>query len=210
MTIITKKVRLIAAPEPEGTFLGVRIPEGDLRLMLYKATTVDGAMGVTVDWGDGTRETVAEIDNLVHDYPAAGAYVVTISDDVDELCPFNTSGETLTYKERLVSVRATARRFVTTANFGFSGLPNLREVSLPNVRTLWNGVFSGSAGLVGELCFPSVAAFGSAPRTMPFKDCPGVTVIRFAKSNEAAIRASSFWEKDQQLGAENAVVRFDL
>lgn len=208
--IIIKKVRLIAAPEPEGTFLGVRIPEGDLRLMLYKATTVDGAMGVTVDWGDGTQETVAEIDNLVHDYPAAGAYVVAISDDIDELCPFNTSGETLAYKDRLFSVRATARRFVTTANFGFSGLPNLRELSLPNVRTLWNGVFSGCTGLVGELCFLSVAAFGSAPRTMPFKDCPGVTAIRFARSNEAAIRASSFWEKDPQLGAANAVVRFDL
>ena len=79
----------------DGTELLLEATDASSRALIVAGSLSQGRSSVTVDWGDGTVDTVrGSIRNLTHEYGRKGAYRVRISDDIRSFGYTDWSGRT--------------------------------------------------------------------------------------------------------------------
>ena len=262
MTFITKTVRLVAPPEPP--FIGTRIviatTDESPTFGIYLAKLAEGHPSLTVDWGDGSCETLPGLDSSTHTYPTPGQYEIRVSDDVASLRVRGLKDEFITtYPKMLVSFCSDAVHLTELGQGCFTGAslveienwpPKLESIGgaglnentqltkvapLPaTLSKLGASAFANCQKLPGEITLPtnvtaialmtfygctllekvylpgvSKVAMGD-PMKLPFRFCPSLREIHFAKSNEASITSLPNYNLYPTFGAENAKVDFDL
>ena len=213
MTVITKKVRLMAAPEPPfvGTTLKVKVEGDDLTFGIGTGTLASGHESISVDWGDGQRESFEKITKATHTYAKAGTYEIGLSDDVGILI---VTG--LIFPEhapKIIAVKSNAQSFSYFGDSSFADCANLHEVDVreSTMNNLLGRQFKDCVSLSGELFFPKVARINGSNASAPFCGCTGgITAIHFASVNQATITSSSGFRNDPTLGVPEAEIKFDL
>lgn len=216
MLIITRKVKLVAAPKP--AFVGttcVFAPTAEaLSAGIYSGELAWGHEAATVDWGDGTVERVTSITRLIHTYAKPGLYTARISDDLSVL-RMSMGRSTLDFviecAGQLHSVVSNATLLTELGSGCFAYCRNLvsLDISQTNVTVLPIAVCRDCASLSGRVDFPNVTDLvGQGVGYMPFDGCTSLSEIRFAKANRAAIEASEAYQIDPRLGAAKAHVTF--
>lgn len=135
MVIITKTVRLVAAPVPPfvGTKIGITVPDDSLDWGIKAGALADGADFATVSWGDGTEILLgADIQDLVHTYPRGGSYEVRISDALSTLQVSAAAGSDFceTYAPMVTSLVSNAQLLATINPQAFRNAVNLRTLDL--------------------------------------------------------------------------------
>ena len=216
--IIVKKIILVAEPGPEpaerGTFLTVEPTAESPTYGFYAGTLAADSGSVTVDWGDGTVETVADISRMAHTYAVPGVYTVRLSDDLAMLgcsAPVGTAVQSKVYAKLLKGVVCNAAKLKTLNAGAFRQSDNLVSADFADaaIATLKSNVFNGCAALAGAVVFPAVVDIDGAAGTQPFAGCAALREIHFARANEPVITALPCYADDPHLGAANATVLFD-
>lgn len=216
--IIIKKVILVAEPGPEpaerGTFLTVEPTEESPTYGFYAGALAADSGSVTVDWGDGTVETVEDISRKTHTYARAGVYTVWLSDDLAMLgcsAPVGTAVQSRVYAKLLKGVVCNAEKLKALNTGAFRQSDNLVSADFADaaIATLKSNVFNGCAALAGAVVFPSVVDIDGATGTQPFAGCAALREIHFSRANEPVVTALPCYADDPHLGAANATVLFD-
>jgi len=216
--IIIKKVILVAEPGPEpaerGTFLTVEPTEESPTYGFYAGTLAADSGSVTVDWGDGTVETVADISRMTHTYASAGVYTVRVSDDLAMLgcsAPVGTAVQSRVYAKLLKGVVCNAAKLKVLNTGAFRQSDNLVSADFADaaIESIRSNAFNGCFALAGAVVFPSVVDIDGAAGTLPFAGCTALREIHFARANEPVITALPCYADDPHLGAANATVLFD-
>ena len=218
MIPVSQTVTLVAGPAPTDpcTLLTVRTSPGAMEFGFESLTLADDSDSLTLDWGDGSVETITEtVRERTHAYAAAGLHIIRLSDDIRALQVTGDYDPTYAFaRYRLLPVvfRSTATRLTSLGSMALAGCTNLTsfDVSTAPVAQLAESPLYGCSALTGELRFPSVNAFPRSQSVQPFAGCTGLGRIRFAAANEAAIKATSSYQADPTLGSVNAAVTFDL
>ena len=239
----TFKVKVLQGETPPvpqfvGTRITIEVPPDTLRWGFQSATLAEGSTALTIDWGDGTVETLSgTITRPVHDYAAAGRYTVEISDDIQAFAPSSTGGDVKTvYAPMIRAYECLTAKVTTLGSFSMVGLANmtvldLRRTSIEAIgasafqnctalesldglpqglRKLSNMCFKSCTGITGKVYLPCVDTLsGTSASSAPFIGCTGITEIHFAEANRAAIESSQIYQIDNHLGAANATVVFD-
>lgn len=215
MKITVKTQLLSAAPPFVGTRLGIEIDEpidGKYLYGLYSAQLADGCDSVTVDWGDGKTETVAELSRLVHEYDAPGRYEVKVSDEVKTLVLSALSDQegypALKIIRQLTSIVCNATKLTSFGRNFCNAATSLHTLDLSQspVSILGALAFSGCTALPSEVRLRPVT-------TLPanaFKGCSQIGVLHFATSSEAVITSSTGYKSDPTFGTGTAILKFDL
>ena len=192
--IITKKLTLVAAPEPPfvGTEVRVRIPDDSPMFGFANLALSDGAESFTVDWGDGSvQEFASDADHITHEYPHGGDFGIRISDAVSSVKQSGSSGADPDYYEvyapMVRSVESNAERLTTIQANCFRHCVNLTSAA-----------------------FQSVSAVNGRSGTVPFNECDALAELHFAAEHEEAIKATAAYKADPPFGAPNVTVYFDL
>lgn len=184
---IVKKVVLIAASGDCRTHIKVRVAADDPKFRIVGCSYVDDETDVLVDWGDGCVESIFELTTTTHTYATPGEYEITISDVLTEITLSAVSGLRHDFGLKVIGFSSTA----------------------PHLTRLGTAAFAGCENLEGIVHLPRITEFGKATQAsqMPFYNCPKLEEIRFAKQNEAAIKATAAYQFDATLGS-NARVAF--
>ena len=96
-----------------------------------------GSRSVTVDWGDGTVETLPGIDGRTHTYAAEREYRVAISDDLSGFGYTAFRADDDGSRDMLREVISVGRKVASITNYGFNNCHNLRGViELPGVTEI--------------------------------------------------------------------------
>ena len=207
MHIITKKVTLLPVPFI-GTQLYISITSEAMTYGFFGGTLADGSSAVTVDWGDGSVETLAEFSRVEHTYAAPGDYRVRLSDDLAAFGQSSTRETAFrTYAERTRSVTSNAVRLNELDAGAFRSAVNLTtaDFSQSTLAFIGTSAFSTCPALGPVLSFPKVSALG----TSIFNASPSVLEIHFSKAHEAEIRATEAFKAVPPLAAPNATIVFD-
>ena len=216
--IIVKKIILVAEPGPEparrGTFLTVEPTEESPTYGFYAGALAADSGSVTVDWGDGTVETVADISRMTHTYASAGVYTVRLSDDLAMLgcsAPVGTAVQSRVYAKLLKGVGCNAEKLKALNTGAFRQSDNLVSADFADaaIESIRSNAFNGCSALAGAVAFPSVVDIDGAAGTLPFAGCTALREIHFARANEPVITALPCYADDPHLGAANATVLFD-
>lgn len=239
MTIITRKVKLAAAPVPPfvGTRIAIETTDRNLAWGLKTAIIAEGSERIQVAWGDGMTEEVQTLGQVVHTYAVPGRYEILISDDVSTLGISAMSGTYQTvYAPMVCAFKSNARKLTGLAQFAFSKCSQLSEMDFreTSVRALPQYGLRGCAALTGldglprniedigsnaftgcELLevvrFPNVVNVQGGADSLPFKNCTALREIHFAEANKEALLASPAFQFDpEHLGSPHATVLFDL
>ena len=213
---ITVKTKLLSAVPPfVGTRLGIEIDEpidGKYLYGLYSAQFADGCDSVTVDWGDGKTETVAELSRLVHEYDAPGRYEVKVSDEVKTLVLSALSDQegypALQIIRQLTSIVCNATKLTTFGRNCCNAATSLRtlDLSQSSVSLLGAFAFSGCTALPSEVLLKPVTSVTATS----FKGCSQIDVLHFATSSETTITTSAGYKSDPTFGTGTAILKFDL
>ena len=193
----------------------IRIRVDDPESLTWGMRTLELAAGcerAVVDWGDGTRQTVAESGELIHEYAGTGEYEVRISDDIASLSCASSGSATVyntVYAPMIRAFRTTAARLEALASFCFFCASNLSAFGCAGsgLRTVGTRTFAKCPSLVGRLDLPGVEDIA----TTTFVSSAGITELHFSAAKEEAIRALPAWESSRhKFGAANATAYFDL
>lgn len=216
MIIITRKVKLVAAPEPP--FVGttcVFAPTAEAPSAgIFGGTLAWGHDAATIDWGDGTVERVASISKLVHTYEKPGLYTARVSDDLSVLrmsMPRSNLDFVIECAGQLHSFACNSSILNGLGSGCFAYCRNLvsLDISKTPVHELPYIMCKGCESLRGRVDFPNVTDLvGNTVGSLPFDGCTSLSEIRFAEANRAAIEASEAYQIDPRLGAVNAMVTF--
>ena len=216
--IIVKKIILVAEPGPEpavrGTFLTIEPTEESPTYGFYAGALAADSGSVTVDWGDGTVETVADISRMTHTYASAGVYTVRLSDDLAMLgcsAPVGTAVQSRVYAKLLKGVVCNAAKLKALNTGAFRQSDNLVSADFADaaIESIKSNAFNGCFALAGAVVFPSAVDIDGAAGTLPFAGCAALREIHFARANEPVITALPCYADDPHLGAANATVLFD-
>ena len=233
MKIICKTTLLPAEPAFVGTTVGIRVPEDHLTWGYRTALPVGDSY--TVDWGDGTVETIAATSGVRHNYAEPGDYTVRFADELVALGLSNATGELNKYFAPMIrTVSSNAAALTTLVMQCFRNCINVESVDLrdsgltyletgafygclwltdlsflpPGITGLASFVFEGCTTLI-DATLPSVDKLDwSAGQSPAFSNCTGLREIRFSRANESAITSSAAYRADPTLGAANATVKF--
>ena len=208
MHIITRRVKLVASPQPfVGSRIRLRIGEDGKTVRISQIGLAAGCEAATIDWGDGSVERVAAA--AAHAYGKAGVYEVRISDEIAGFEYNSSSGP----DDAPLAFFSNASRLTALLPFCFSGCADLGvlDVRESGVEMLGRRAFADCVSLSGEICFPRVKAVEGTAKAPPFVGCSGgITKIHFARENEAVIRSSVPFLGDPTLGTGTAECVFDL
>lgn len=216
--IIVKKIILVAEPGPEpavrGTFLTIEPTAESPTYGFYAGALAADSGSVTVDWGDGTVETVADISRMAHTYASAGVYTVRLSDDLAMLgcsAPVGTAVQSRVYAKLLKGVVCNAEKLKALNTGAFRQSDNLVSADFADaaIESIRSNAFNGCAALAGAVVFPSAIDIEGSMGTLPFAGCESLREIHFARANEPIITALPCYADDPHLGAANATVLFD-
>ena len=154
MQIIIRKAIIVHSPAPPfvGTRLGLVVTEDRMGYGINLAYLAGGCASATVEWGDGTSDTVTgTVHKLAHTYASPGAYEVRLSDAFER---FSLAGGTTgpffdEYPKNLVSVTSNARNLTALLGNAFAYAPNLKTVNLTEcaVEKVLSKVFGDCTGL---------------------------------------------------------------
>ena len=213
---IRKKARLLAHPF-KGSIIDITV--GDQRLFgINQIHRANGHTSMTVDWGDGTVETIPDpsVENIEHEYATAGNYEVKVSDDVALLtvigAPESVEKATL-YAPLVTGFRCNAEALTFLGPLTFVGCDNLRTVDVRRSEIQRLVVpFIDCTSLSGELYFPKVSQLiANAGRSFTFQGCTGgITKIHFPAASAETIGTCKMFTNDPTLGTGTAEVVFDL
>lgn len=214
MYIITKKVRLVAAPEPvvSGSSLLLRVPDDPPVYKFFRGVRAVSSPVATVDWGDGVIEEVPSLTDRTHAYAAPGDYLVRFSDDFRSIRP---SGMGAVGSHYLLQVRAFASSAaklteLSTGCFRFCANLTSVDVAAAGIVKLGASAFEGCTALTGCVALPKVTTVEGDEEGLPFEGCDALEEIRFSAVYEAEIKASAAYRASPSLGASNATVIFSL
>jgi len=194
--MIIKKVTLLDAPAPTfvGTRITVSVEEGSMAYGLARGEMAEGSEKVTVDWGDGTVESVAGIGEMVHAYASPGEYVIRLSDDLASLAASSASiGSPFeaVYPSRVTGLFSNATKLTALLPHAFRNCVRLASLDL-----------SGSAiASFGNYAFMANAALGSLdklPRGLAtlkpyvFSKCTGLRRLANLPTSLTELSAGAF------------------
>lgn len=161
------------------------------------AIPADGQVSCTIDWGDGTVESIdARIDGIgnahpSHEYAAAGSYRISVSGTVPALSSILLGDE---QRLRLKAVEAWGETGLEVMEYAFFGCSALESIASPGVSRPFAGVttfskafngcdalreipadlFAGCSALTDlNSCFNDCDALKSIPEHL-LDDCTGV------------------------------------
>jgi len=212
MNIITVKALLIDAPAPTfvGTRMGVAVADGQT-FEIAKFQLDDTAVPLTVNWGDGSVETIARSGSLSHAYEVGGNLLVEISDNMKSFGFTCTSSSP--FAPLMTSLHCNSPKLTALEVRAFGDCVNLRTVDVEQsgLTALRPSVFANCKELRGELRFPKVIHVYGANTNLPFYGCTGgITAFHFSASAEETIRTGTAYQSDPTLGTGTAVCLFDL
>ena len=212
---IVCKTRIVE-PERKVLRLGIEVTAEENAYGVFVADCAEGCEAVTADWGDGCVEALPGMRSVAHAYDVPGRREVRLSDDVGalQLCaPMPGNKFNYLYPKRLRTVEINSVRLVTFKNYAFAQCVNLETVKVRTAAslTLPNYCFKNCTAL-HHVELPSVTDIADigTDNELPFYGCAAELEIHFARANEAAIRATAVFGKYPTLGAERAVVKFDM
>ena len=206
MHIITKKVTLLPA-----SFVGTKIrvkPAGSLIWGIHAAELAEGSASVLIDWGDGTRQSCSEVNDLTHTYPAEGVYEVRISDDISTLCCSDYQGDFReVYAPQIVGLESNATKLKTLGVSAFDNASSLTEFVIPAER-IESRVFADCSNLQVARLLNVKEIGGSILPSRPFYGCAALREIHFSEVNRTDIEATPYYATDPTFGSKTDVQLF--
>ena len=138
---------------PKGTVLVVRASAACMTSVIGSGTLAPGSQFVTVDWGDGTVESLRGISSARHTYSKPKDYKIKISDDLSSFGYANSNGGN---NDVLIELVAVGSKVTSIAGYGFNNCHNMRGViNLPNVTSIGGYAFGTTLGIT-EFILPSM------------------------------------------------------
>ena len=140
MIPVSQTVTLVAGPAPADpcTLLTVRTSPGAMEFGFESLTLADDSDSLTLDWGDGTVETITEtVRERTHTYAAAGLHIIRLSDDVRTLQVTGDYDPTYAFaRYRLLPVafRSTATRLTSLGSMALAGCTNLTSFDVSTAQ----------------------------------------------------------------------------
>lgn len=208
MKISCKTTILPAIPQGE-TRIAIRLDDPEsLTWGIYSLTFAEGESAVTIDWGDGSVETVTDTKRIVHTYPSTGTYVVRLSDTISGLAcaaPATPAEFRKAYPSRIVSFVTTAQKLTQLTNYAFSYAENLTYFSCigSGLVKLQSQVFRYCTELSGSLNLKPITSLSA----LTFFGCDLVTQLVFDNANYETITSLEGFAT--KFGASKATIRFE-
>ena len=141
---------------PKGTVLVLRASAASMTARIAGGNVAAGSGGVTVDWGDGTKNVYSSFRNVSHTYSRAKDYTVKISDDLTSFGYTSTSIGSEAGNDMIVELKSVGSRVVTIEGYAFNNCHKMRGViNLPNVTSI-NGYAFGSTQGITDFILPSM------------------------------------------------------
>ena len=142
---------------PKGkTVLVIRASPESMTVEIAHGGLAPGSTEVTVDWGDGTVESMRGISNARHTYARAKDYVVKISDDISSFGYSASNWDGNPIREMLVELLGVGTKVTSIVSYGFNNCKNMRGViELPNVTSVGSYAF-GSVAEITDFILPSM------------------------------------------------------
>ncbi|MDG5815416.1 InlB B-repeat-containing protein [Chitinispirillales bacterium ANBcel5] len=112
-----------------------------------------GVVDVTVDWGDGSSETVSSAGNVSHTYDEEGLYTVSISGNLERFGYFAPTSNPIPGYEKLYKVTNFGDLEITSFYAAFNTARNLKSVPLyiPNSVTNMSYMFRVSSAFNSDI-----------------------------------------------------------
>ena len=141
---------------PKGTVLVLRASAASMTARIAGGNVAAGSGGVTVDWGDGTKNVYSSFRNVSHTYSRAKDYTVKIRDDLTSFGYTSTSIGSEAGNDMIVELKSVGSRVVTIEGYAFNNCHKMRGViNLPNVTSI-NGYAFGSTQGITDFILPSM------------------------------------------------------
>lgn len=179
----TFKVKVLNPETPPvppfvGTRLVIRTSDTQRTFGFTNLVLGDGHANVTVDWGDGTVETLTSISKITHDYAATGEYEVRISDDLKSLSVSASMSGSPFYDEypKLVKrVHSNAQSLTKTGLSFLARCINLTSVDLGDsaITAFQVHTFAFCESLTAYRLPKGLTSLG----TQVFRACPRLTSV---------------------------------
>ena len=139
-----------------GTVLVLRASAASMTAKIAGGNVAAGSVGVTVDWGDGTKNVYSSFRNVSHTYLRAKDFTVKISDDLTSFGYTAASVPGEAQRDMLVELRSVGSRVVTIEGYAFNNCHKMRGViNLPSVTSI-NGYAFGSTQGITDFILPSM------------------------------------------------------
>lgn len=142
---------------PRGkTVLVIRASPESMTAEIAQGGLAPGSTVVSVDWGDGTVESMPGISYARHTYARAKDYVVKISDDISSFGYADRNWDGNPIRLMLVELVCIGTKVTSIVSYGFNNCKSMRGViELPNVTKIGNYAFGSVAG-ISDIILPSM------------------------------------------------------
>ena len=141
---------------PKGTVLVLRASAASMTARIAGGNVAAGSGGVTVDWGDGTKNVYSSFRNVSHTYSRAKDYTVKISDDLTSFGYTSTTIGSEPHNDMIVELKSVGSRVVTIEGYAFNNCHKMRGViNLPSVTSI-NGYAFGTTQGITDFILPSM------------------------------------------------------
>ena len=139
----------------KGTILAVEPTPENMTVTICTGALAEGSAFVTVDWGDGSVETMPGINNARHTYARIREYKIKISDDIKSF-GFTNSSQTNRNRDLLRELMCLGSKVTTIAGYAFNNCHCMRGVmNLPNVTSIGGYAFGTTLGIT-DFILPSL------------------------------------------------------
>lgn len=186
---VASKALIWEAGRPKNvTMLIVRTGEYGMTVKLSAGVLAPGSVAVTVDWGDGTRETFPNLSNRSHTYSKANDFKIKISDDLSSFgyTSGNPDSSDLS-RMMLIELVCLASKVTRIEGYAFNNCKNMRGViDLPNVTSIGGYAFGTTLGIT-DFILPSMR------RIVETSFYYGSSATRMYVDNATQI-SSMFWD----------------
>ena len=190
---ITCKTTLLPRLLIRGTLLTVSVSDEQPTFGIFVAGLADGHTAVTVDWGDGTVETLPGLDATTHTYAEAGTYEVLLSDDIATLAVSSQNQAEFRdiYPKCLIDVESNAANLLEIQPYGFYRAENLRRVGLKHsaITLINTSAFASCTALESTSGLPDGL---TSLANCAFDRCTGLRRIVYLPSGLVKLCASVF------------------
>ena len=173
MQVASKSVLWTESFPKNATVLVVRIGPYGMTAKICAGSLAQGSESVTVDWGDGTKESFPNLSNRMHTYRREKDYTIKISDDIQSFgfTAGNPGGDH--FRNMLLELVCVGSKVTRLEGYGFNNCHNMRGViNLPNVTSIGGYCFGTTLGIT-DYFLPSMTTLvqesfyaGSSPARM--------------------------------------------
>ena len=156
-------------------------------ITIYYGFTGDTTVGVTINWGDGTTETVTDVGNITktHTYESIGDYIITIANE--QIITLGYGSENYTIYDTMVR-KIEIGNMVRIPTFAFYRHFALESITIPKtVTSIGSSAFYLCSSLKSITIPNSVISIGSSV----FANCSTLESITIPKT-VTSIGSSAF------------------